>query len=126
MGIEERIEETRKSDNYVNVEKLADLEQELQELKEERGIAGKHGRLFNFIDRKVQEHEKKEISRKTYIVLLLTCGWLTGAHRFYAGRKVSGVLYLLFCWTGIPFAMSLIDLMQILPMEADENGKVLF
>ena len=126
MGIESRIEETRKSEDYVNVERLADLEQELQELKEERGIARKHGRLFNFIDRKIQEHEKKEISRKKYIILLLTCGWFCGAHRFYAGRKVSGVLYLLFCWTGIPFAMSLIDLMQILPMEADENGTVMF
>ena len=126
MGIEEKIAERRKSDEYVNVEQLADLEQELVELKEARGEKVHHSKIFNYIDSKVQAHEKKMISRKKYITLLLTCGWFTGAHRFYAGRKTTGWLYLLFFWTGIPFAMSLIDLMQILPMEADENGLVLF
>ena len=126
MGIEERLADRKKQEDYVDVAKLAELEAELQDLKAQRGEEQKHGRLFNFIDRKVQEHEKREINRKKYITLLLSCGWFSGAHRFYAGRKVTGVLYLLFCWTGIPFAMSLIDLMQILPYEADENGNILF
>jgi TM2 domain-containing membrane protein YozV/uncharacterized protein YecT (DUF1311 family) len=32
-----------------------------------------------------------------------------GIHRFYLRRPVSGVLYLLFCWTGIPGLMAIIE-----------------
>ena len=66
----------------------------------------------------------KTVERKKYIRLALSCGWLCGAHRFYAGQKMLGVLYLLFCWPGIAFAMTLIDLMIVLPMQPDENGMI--
>ena len=33
-----------------------------------------------------------------------------GAHRFYLGQVGLGIAYLLFCWTGIPGLVALIDL----------------
>ena len=36
-----------------------------------------------------------------------------GAHRFYLGRVVSAVCYLVFFWTGIPSVLSLIDMLVI-------------
>lgn len=32
-----------------------------------------------------------------------------GAHKFYLGKTLPGVLYLLFCWTGIPSVIALIE-----------------
>jgi len=32
-----------------------------------------------------------------------------GAHKFYLGQPVMGVLYVLFCWTGIPFLVGFIE-----------------
>jgi TM2 domain-containing membrane protein YozV len=32
-----------------------------------------------------------------------------GAHKFYLGRPVQGILYLLFCWTFIPAIIALIE-----------------
>jgi TM2 domain-containing membrane protein YozV len=32
-----------------------------------------------------------------------------GIHRFYLDRPVSGVLYLLFCWTGVPNLISFVE-----------------
>ena len=36
-----------------------------------------------------------------------------GAHRFYLGKVVTAVLYLLFCWTSIPAFFAFIDLLLI-------------
>jgi TM2 domain-containing membrane protein YozV len=35
-------------------------------------------------------------------------GW-AGVHRFYTHQTVSGLAYLLFCWTLIPGLLSLVD-----------------
>uniref|UniRef100_A0A7V4XQQ7 NINE protein n=1 Tax=Acidobacterium capsulatum TaxID=33075 RepID=A0A7V4XQQ7_9BACT len=32
-----------------------------------------------------------------------------GAHRFYLGENTAGVLYLVFCWTGIPTLLGMIE-----------------
>ena len=32
-----------------------------------------------------------------------------GIHKFYLGKVFQGVLYLLFCWTGIPFVVGFIE-----------------
>ncbi len=41
------------------------------------------------------------------IIALLLGG--IGVHKFYIGKIASGVLYLLFCWTGIPLLISFIE-----------------
>lgn len=125
MGIfEQHIDQWRTNSDYVNTAELAALEQELQEVKQAAGIPEKRSRFCSFIDKRISACEEKDILRKTYITLLLSCGWFCGSHLFYAGKRIRGMLYLLFCWTGIPFAMSLIDLMQVLPIAADSEGKI--
>ncbi len=56
-------------------------------------------------------------SRNKLIAVLLAffLGGL-GAHKFYLGRPVAGILYLLFCWTFIPSILALIDLIIYLTM----------
>ncbi len=101
-------------------------QQELVDLKREYGILEKETwrtRLGGWLTEKSKGPRK--VNRKTYIRLALCCGWFCGAHRFYAGQKLLGILYLLFCWSGIPVAMTLIDLMAAIPMRADETGKIL-
>jgi len=51
-------------------------------------------------------------------------GWM-GGHRFYTHQYKTALIYLLTCWTGFPLAMTLVDLMIVIPMQPDDNGKVL-
>ncbi len=106
---------------------LIELEEELNALKKEQGIVEKPAwwqRLGDWYADWSTNH-KTAVDRKKYIRLAWTCGWLCGSHRFYAHKPILGTLYLLFFWTGIPFAMTLIDLMIALPMVPDENGKII-
>ncbi|HPR29249.1 MAG: TM2 domain-containing protein [Chitinophagales bacterium] len=50
----------------------------------------------------------KEKDRWTAIALAFLLGGL-GVHRFYLGQTGYGLLYLLFCWTFVPTAISVID-----------------
>lgn len=111
--------------NFVDPRKMIALEQELADLKAQYGIQDRPRwwiRIGDWLAEKSQG--PRNVERKKYIRLALYCGWFCGAHRFYAGQKILGVLYLLLCWTGIPFAMTLIDLMIVLPMEADGEGMI--
>ncbi|MBY0577913.1 MAG: TM2 domain-containing protein [Burkholderiales bacterium] len=47
-------------------------------------------------------------SQNVALVLAALLGPL-GAHRFYLGKIVSGIFYLLFCWTGIPGLIALVE-----------------
>ncbi|HEY9677457.1 MAG TPA: NINE protein [Drouetiella sp.] len=40
-------------------------------------------------------------NKQTAVILAAVLGGV-GAHRFYLGEKLSGITYLLFCWTGVP------------------------
>lgn len=52
---------------------------------------------------------------KSQTVAGLLCAFLggLGAHRFYLGKTVSGILFLLFCWTGIPGLIAFFNLFGI-------------
>ena len=41
-------------------------------------------------------------------ILAFTLGWI-GAHKFYLGKMKSGMLYLIFFWTFIPFFISIVE-----------------
>jgi len=45
-----------------------------------------------------------------------------GIHKFYLNKKDSGILYLVFFWTGIPAILSAIDFAKILFLD-DEAFK---
>lgn len=47
-----------------------------------------------------------------------------GVHKFYLGRIGWGVVYLLFCWTGVPAIVGLIEGIMLLVMsDAEFNRK---
>ena len=58
-------------------------------------------------------------SKTTAGVLGILLGGV-GAHKFYLGKPGKGVLYLLFCWTGIPGIIGLIEGIQYLT-KTDED-----
>lgn len=47
-------------------------------------------------------------SKGTAIALAFILGGL-GAHKFYLGQPVQGILYLLFCWTFVPTCIALVE-----------------
>ncbi len=47
-------------------------------------------------------------SKTTAGIFALLLGGL-GVHKFYLGKPVQGVLYILFCWTFIPAVIALIE-----------------
>ena len=81
-------------------------------LREENGIAdtGRHGPIWHAIDAffNVRANRvRQKVRRKTYLRLCIL--GIFGAHRFYAKQWVTGIFYLLTCWTSISIAMTIID-----------------
>lgn len=109
------------------VEEFLALQAELDELKAQRGEAQPEGRvsraISGFFDRR-ENREKRVLSKKKYILLAVFTGWM-GGHRFYARQWPTAILYLLFFWCGFPAAMTIVDLMIVIPMKANENGNIL-
>jgi TM2 domain-containing membrane protein YozV len=113
--------------NEVNIADMVALEQELHELKEANGISEKHGRISNAISRFFDRQEaKKEITlnKKKYLLLAIFTGWM-GGHRFYARQYPVAILYLLLSWTGFGAAMTIVDLLIVIPKQCDENGMMI-
>lgn len=62
-------------------------------------------------------------SKSTAILLALFLGGV-GAHKFYLGQHVQGVLMALFFWTFIPALIALVQMVILITMsEADFNAK---
>ena len=117
----------RKQEEKKILAEIAFAQDELNQLKKEHGIEDEEKGLKKFITKSFERREnrvKTLISKKIYIILLLFFGVL-GIHRFYAKQYPTAILYLLFCWTGLSITMSVIDLMVVIPMQKDENGKIL-
>ena len=66
----------------------------------------------------------KAVNKTVYCLLAFFLGGI-GIHKFYAGRTGSGILCLLFCWTGIPSIIALVDFIVGLTKRADVNGIIL-
>ncbi|MCS4485875.1 TM2 domain-containing protein [Staphylococcus americanisciuri] len=62
------------------------------------------------------------VDKFAYVLLAFFLGNL-GAHKFYAKKMGLGVLYLLFCWTGIPGVIGVIEAIIALLTPSD-NGKL--
>ena len=63
------------------------------------------------------------VSKGVYIGLCLLLGGI-GAHKFYSGKWIQGLLYLAFCWTGIPVVIALFDLVIAMFKRSDVNGEI--
>lgn len=101
-------------------------ERELDELKEKYGLQeeekGVKKAISNFFDKREAQAEKP-IKKKTYVLLAVFLGWL-GGHRFYTKQYTTAFLYLLTCWCGYSIAMTVVDLMFVIPKKPDENGNI--
>ena len=64
-----------------------------------------------------------KVSKGIYILLALILGGI-GAHKFYAGKWIVGLLYLVFVWTYVPVVLSLIDVVIAMLSPADEYGRI--
>ena len=114
---------------HVSPEEYFALQQELEETKRQYGIEDEpvpEGRISRaisgFFDRR-EARKKQLVKKKTYMWLLLL--GMFGAHRFYAKQWVTAIIYLATCWTGFSIAMTIIDVMVVVPMQPDENGNIL-
>ena len=65
----------------------------------------------------------KVVNKVMYCILALFLGGF-GVHKFYAGKSGSGILYLLFCWTGIPVILGVIEGISALCKHADAAGNI--
>ena len=117
----------KKEENKKLLTDIAVAQAELNALKKEYGMEeeekGIKKFITNFFDRK-ENAAKVPVDKKKYIWIAILLGWL-GGHRFYSKQYILGIIYLVLFWTGIPLAMTIIDLMVIIPMNPDENGRVL-
>ena len=64
-----------------------------------------------------------KVSKGIYILLALILGGI-GAHKFYSGKWIQGLLYLVFMWTYVPVVLSLIDVVIAMLTRADEYGQI--
>lgn len=69
--------------------------------------------------------EPKQGKKNKYIAaaLALLLGSF-GVHRFYTGKRASGMLYLLFCWTNIPFYLGVVEFLYFLLLPNDVFEKL--
>ena len=77
-----------------------------------------------FVAPQFVENRTKAVNKIIYCVLAFFLGWM-GAHKFYAGKIVTGVLFLLFSWTFVPGFIAFIDFIIGLTKNADPNGMIL-
>lgn len=66
----------------------------------------------------------KAVNKVVYCLLAFFLGAI-GVHKFYAGKIGTGVVFLLFCWTGVPAIIALIDLIIGICKKADDSGNIL-
>ena len=72
-----------------------------------------------------EAQESKKVNKLIYILLALFLGGF-GVHKFIEGKVLQGILYFLFCWTTIPFFLTIFDIVKVAQLPADENGDVTF
>lgn len=66
---------------------------------------------------------RKTVNKIAYILFAIFLGSL-GVHKFYSGKIFLGILYLVFCWTGIPGCIGLIEGIIAAFKTADINGNI--
>ena len=67
--------------------------------------------------------ESRSVNKVIYLIITFFLGYL-GFHKFYAGKILAGVLYFLFCWTGIPAILAFVDFFIALFQSSDSQGNI--
>lgn len=63
------------------------------------------------------------VKKGAYIGLCLFLGGI-GAHKFYAGKWIQGLLYLAFSWTWVPVIIALFDLLFAAFQRPNQYGQI--
>ena len=71
----------------------------------------------------IDSNGKRKVNKIAYVLLAFFLGGI-GIHKFYAGHIFLGILYLLFCWTGIPSLIAFIEFIIAICKSSDENGEI--
>ena len=71
----------------------------------------------------VEPNGRHKVNKLAYVLLTFFLGGI-GIHKFYSGHIFLGILYLLFCWTGIPSLIAFIEFIIAICKSADENGEI--
>ena len=71
----------------------------------------------------VEQNGRHKVNKLAYVLLTFFLGGI-GIHKFYSGHIFLGILYLLFCWTGIPSLIAFIEFIIAICKSADENGEI--
>ena len=127
---DERIEVSQMNEAFVEkgvaIDEYVALQRELEELQKEQGTYEEKGiaRLISSYFERKDAREKVRIKKKTLILVALLLGWC-GVHRFMLRQKWLGLVYLCFCWTVFPVCMTIVDIIEYIPMKPDENGNIL-
>ena len=111
----------------INFADLIEAQEELDALRAEHGIEVEKNFIEKTAEKYVAWKEKTSVEypvkKKTYCWLAILLGFI-GVHHFYAKHWVKGLLHLIFCWTGVTFAMAVVDWMIAVPKKADANGMI--
>ena len=127
---DERIEVSQMNEAFVekgvDIDEYVALQRELEELQKEQGTYEEKGisRLISSYFERKDAREKILVSKKRLLWTALLLGWC-GGHRFLLKQNILGMVYLCFCWTCFPIAMTIVDILEYIPLKPDENGKVL-
>ena len=110
----------------VNIDEYVALQRELDELKKQEGTyqEGKIAHLISSFFERRDAREKVQVNKKKHLLLAIFLGWM-GGHRFHAKQYLLGILYLATFWTCLPLAMTIVDILEIIPIPADENGNIM-
>ncbi len=121
-------EQPTKEEMQASLTELIAAEEELRQLKKEHGIEDEEEKkgfihaVATFFERQA-DRPKVAVSKKKYLWLAGLTGWF-GGHRFYSKHYKVGLLYLAFFWMGLGLYNTIIDVLQVIPMQADENGNI--
>lgn len=77
-------------------------------------------------ERKADPHyapDQKTVNKIAYGLIAIILGGI-GIHRFYAGKWISGILYILFFWTAIPGILGFIEGIVALCRNSDQYGNI--
>lgn len=64
-----------------------------------------------------------KVNKIAYALLAFFLGGL-GIHKFYVKRTKMGLLYLIFCWTGIPGVIGIIEGIMAALKPANSSGEI--
>ena len=64
-----------------------------------------------------------KVNKIIYMLLAFFLGGL-GVHKFYSNKRKIGILYFVFCWTGIPEIIGIVEAILTVFKKADSNGDI--